>query len=303
LAVTMTTLRIVVADDEPIARRGLLRMLRSVSGITVVGEAGDGTTALQLIRDQQPNVAFLDVQMPGGTGIEVVQALAISERPAIVFVTAYDKFAIDAFEVHAVDYLLKPFDEQRLAMALDRVRQRLETQATPTISANSVTELNERLDALLSSLGGARLTTATALSVEPAGTGSPAHSNSTAANAPRSVPDNTLVVRDGERVILVPLSELDWCEAADNYVRLHTKSRKHLIRETMRNMDERLSATRAGNARFARIHRSMIVNLARVREIKPVGGGEYAVVLADGTSLALSRGCRERVMALLGFAE
>gem|GEM_PF-15385 len=301
----MIALRVVVADDEPIARRGLLRLLKGVSGITVVGEAGDGATALQLIRDKQPNVAFLDVQMPGGTGIGVAQALAAAERPAIVFVTAYDKFAIDAFEVHAVDYLLKPFDEQRFALALERVRQRLESPAGRGASAKAVSALNERLEALLTSLGASPLawvgaTTPNAThSAAATRIDEPPPSN----NTPLAVPDNTFVVRDGERVILVPLSELDWCEAADNYVRLHAKGKKHLIRETMRNVEERLAATRASNARFARIHRSMIVNLARVREIKPAGGGEYAVVLADGTRLSLSRGYRDRVMAMLGVGE
>jgi DNA-binding LytR/AlgR family response regulator len=185
------------------------------------------------------------------------------------------------------------------------MRLRLESQSGVAVNAQSVSALNARLDALLLSLGAAStsLTPAPVANVVgadtiPRGDVRPATHPSLA-----SVPDNTFIVRDGERVILLPLSELDWCEAADNYVRLHTKGKKHLIRETMRNVDERLASTRASNARFARIHRSMIVNLARVREIKPTGGGEYAVVLADGTNLALSRGYRERVMALLGFKE
>ncbi|MBC8085878.1 MAG: response regulator transcription factor [Phycisphaerae bacterium] len=301
----MTALRVVVADDEPIARRGLLRLLSNVEGIAVVGEAGDGATALQLIRDKKPNVAFLDVQMPGGTGIEVAQALAANERPAIVFVTAYDKFAIDAFEVHAVDYLLKPFDEQRFALALDRVRQRLATHSSRGVDASSMSALNDRLDALLKSLGAvsSAVPNAQAVAAIDSGTAPSPDPVHVSQQAPVSLPDNTFVVRDGERVILVPLAELDWCEAADNYVRLHTRGRKHLIRDTMRNVEERLAGTRSSNARFARIHRSIIVNLARVREIKPAGGGEYAVVLADGTSLTLSRGYRERVMARLGVSE
>lgn len=304
----MTSLRVIIADDEPIARRGLLRLLKGVDDLSVVGEAADGATALQLIRLHKPNVAFLDVQMPGGTGLEVAHALHAAERPAIVFVTAYDKFAIDAFEVHAVDYLLKPFDEQRLTVALDRVRQRLEAVSNRGISAESVSALNEKLETLLASLTiGATSAQPTELVSRP---DKPADAQpvslleadqSHRVPGAQSLPDGTFVVRDGERVILVPLSELDWCEAADNYVRLHAKGKKHLIRDTMRNIEERLVATRAPNARFARIHRSMIVNLARVREIKPAGGGEYAVVLADGTKLALSRGYRERVMALLGF--
>lgn len=301
----MISLRVLVADDEPIARRGLLRLLKNVPGITVVGEAGDGATALQLIRDKKPNVVFLDVQMPGGTGIEVANSLSAAERPAIVFVTAYDKFAIDAFEVHAVDYLLKPFDEQRFALALERVRQRLEAHSDRAMNTDSISALNDRLEALLTSLGAVPLPLPNTTAVGATGSAGTERSEPAPVGhiSPISVPDNMFVVRDGERVILVPLAELDWCEAADNYVRLHAKGKKHLIRETMRNVEERLTATRATNARFARIHRSMIVNLARVREIKPAGGGEYAVVLADGTRLALSRGYRDRVMAMLGFAE
>lgn len=306
----MSSLRVIVADDEPIARRGLLRLLNGVAGITIVGEAADGVTALRLIREHKPNVAFLDVQMPGGTGLEVAHTLTATERPAIVFVTAYDKFAIDAFEVHAVDYLLKPFDEQRFALALDRVRQRLESENNRGINSDSVSALNTRLEVLLASLSGVSpLTLGREVATRPGPHNLPATTRLSSHPAPptptapsHTLSDDTFVVRDGERVILVPLSELDWCEAADNYVRLHAKGKKHLIRETMRNIEERLVSTRANNARFARIHRSMIVNLARVREIKPAGGGEYAVVLADGTKLALSRGYRERVMVLLGVS-
>lgn len=279
-------LRVVVADDEPIARRGLLRLLARYPEITVVGEAGDGVTALQIIRDTEPDVAFLDVQMPGGTGIDVARNLSIDERPAIVFVTAFDKFAIDAFDVHAVDYLLKPFDEDRFALALQRVRERIAAAAERT--ADSGAAIRDRLDALLATL------TANAAPGSP--TALPA-----ATQAPIS--DDTFVVRDGERLIFVPLAELDWCEAADNYVRLHAKGKKHLIRETMRNIEERLTNARGSSVRFARIHRSMIVNLSRVREIKPAGGGEYAVMLADGTRLVLSRGYRDRVLGLLGFKD
>lgn len=277
----MTSIRVVIADDEPIARRGLLRLLTKSPQVIVVGEAGDGATALQLIRAEKPDVAFLDVQMPGGTGLEVARALSVNERPAIVFVTAFDKFAIDAFELHAVDYLLKPFDEERFALALARVRERLSTQSSRGSASDTSTSISERLDAVLAALG---VTTAQS-------------------SASSSLPDETLVVRDGERLIFVPLAELDWCEAADNYVRLYTKGKKHLIRETMRHIEERLTTPGTSPVKFARIHRSTIVNLTRVREIKPAGGGEYSVTLADGTRLVLSRGYRDRVLSQLGFKD
>ncbi|MGV3709340.1 MAG: LytR/AlgR family response regulator transcription factor [Gemmatimonas sp.] len=283
----MNKLRVVIADDEPIARRGLLRMLTAAHDLELVGEAGDGTQALELIRNERPDVAFLDVQMPGGTGLDVARALSASERPAIVFVTAFDRFAIDAFDVHAVDYLLKPFDQERLLLALERVRERITSHANRE-AAHNATLLNMRLDAVLSALGSSR---------------APATDTPTVASAigaSSATPKDVLVVRDGERVILVPLHELDWCEAADNYVRLHVRARKHLVRETMRNLEERLLALDHPQAKFARIHRSTVVNLARVREIKPAGGGEYSVHLADGTKLVLSRSYRDRVLAQLG---
>lgn len=276
----MKSIRAVVADDEPIARRGLLRLLTKSPNVIVVGEAGDGATALQLIREEKPDVAFLDVQMPGGTGLEVARALTAGERPAIVFVTAFDKFAIDAFDLHAVDYLLKPFDEERFTLALNRVRERLSAQSSRESTTKNNHSVNERLDAVLAALG----------------VSAPQPSAS-------SLSDETFVVRDGERLIFVPLAELDWCEAADNYVRLHTKGKKHLIRETMRHIEERLTGAGSSSSKFVRIHRSIIVNLARVREIKPAGGGEYSVILADGTRLVLSRGYRDRVLARLGFRD
>lgn len=276
----MKSIRAVVADDEPIARRGLLRLLTKSPNVIVVGEAGDGATAIRLIREEKPDVAFLDVQMPGGTGLEVARALTAGERPAIVFVTAFDKFAIDAFDLHAVDYLLKPFDEERFTLALTRVRERLSAQSSREATTKNNHSVNERLDAVLAALG----------------VSAPQPSAS-------SLSDETFVVRDGERLIFVPLAELDWCEAADNYVRLHTKGKKHLIRETMRHIEERLTGAGSSSSKFARIHRSIIVNLARVREIKPAGGGEYSVILADGTRLVLSRGYRDRVLARLGFRD
>jgi two-component system LytT family response regulator len=285
----MTKLRVVIADDEPIARRGLLRMLGAASDLELVGEASDGTQALDLIRIERPDVAFLDVQMPGGTGLDVARALSASERPAIVFVTAFDRFAIDAFEVHAVDYLLKPFDQERLLLALERVRERITSHANREAAHNAAL-LNMRLDAVLNALGSPRGPVAEDSVVAAVGAGSLA------------APKDVLVVRDGERVILVPLHELDWCEAADNYVRLHVRARKHLIRETMRNLEERLLGLDHAQAKFARIHRSTVVNLARVREIKPAGGGEYSVHLADGTKLVLSRSYRDRVLAQLGVS-
>jgi two-component system LytT family response regulator len=253
----MKALRVLLADDEPIALRGLERLLRESPGVEVVRACRNGDEALEAIVTQRPDVAFLDIAMPGMSGVTLVRALEPRQRPAIVFVTAFDRFAIDAFDLHAVDYLLKPFDEERFATALARVRERL-TRRDDSAA---------RLDALLQSF-----------------------------EQKKSGIDR-LAVKDGEKVLLVPLPEVDWFEAQDNYVRIHAGARRHLVRMTMRHLERQL------DGRFARIHRSVIVNLEHVRELKPLPHGEYQVLLANGTKLTLSRSYREAVLARVGTPE
>ncbi len=245
-------LRVIAADDEPIARRGIERLLRSSPDLEIVAICANGIEALEAIRRERPDVAFLDIAMPGMTGIDVARALTAGERPAIVFVTAFDRFAVEAFEIHAVDYLLKPFDDERFAETLSRARTRVGAVDQPVI------------DALLDAL------------------------------ARKSSAPQRIAVKDGDRTIFVDPDELDWCEAADNYIRLHSGGRKHLVRETMRAMEQRLDP-----ARFARIHRSAIVNLRRVAEIRPLFHGDQQVLLRDGTKLTLSRGYRDAFLDLM----
>jgi two-component system, LytTR family, response regulator len=246
--------RTIVVDDEPLARERLIKLLRSESEIEVVGEAANGRAAVDLIRQEKPALAFLDVQMPELDGFGVLSELDESERPGIVFVTAYDKFALKAFEVHAIDYLLKPFDKERFHSALRRALDHL-TRPQPD-------KMQEQLSALLSEL-------------RP---------------APQS--DRIAVKSDG-RVVFIKLADIDWIEAADNYISLHVGKDSPLVRETMANIEARLP-----RERFIRISRSTIVNMDRIKELQPMFHGEYAVILRDGTRLTLSRSHRDKLQQL-----
>ena len=246
--------RTIVVDDEPLARDRLLKLLHAEPEIEVVGEAKNGREGVELIRQMKPALAFLDVQMPELDGFGVLAELAVDERPAVVFVTAFDKFALKAFEVHAVDYLLKPFDKERFQTALKR--------ALDQLARSQPENVHEQLSALLHEL-------------RP---------------APQS---DRLAVKSEGRVVFVKISDIDWVEAADNYVSLHVGRDTHLLRETMTNIEQRLP-----RERFIRISRSTIVNLERIKELQPLFHGEYAVILRDGTKLTLSRSHRDKLQQL-----
>ena len=257
----MNDLRVLVVDDEPLVRRGIRRFLASQPDIQLVGEAGDGVSAIDAIAEHRPDLVFLDVQMPEVDGFTVLDSLTAHARPAVIFITAYDEYAVRAFEVHAVDYLLKPFDEERLATALSRARARL--------SAGE--RRDDRVDALLD-----------AMQRNP--------------SAPMR-----FMVRTGGRIFFVDADQVDWIEAADNYVRLHVGGARHLVRDTLKHLEERL-----GSRGFARIHRSAMVNVARIKELVPQPSGDGTVVLATGARLRLSRSYRsglERVVTGGGEAK
>lgn len=239
-----------VVDDEPLVRRDLTRLLAAMPGVRVVGEAPHGLAALERIDELAPDVVFLDVQMPELDGLGVVAALAPETAPLIVFVTAYDQYALQAFELHAVDYLLKPFDATRLAKTVDRVRSRLD-------GARAL-ELERVTDALTAPRDG----------------------------RPRYL--ERIAARGTRNTVVVPLSEVSWIEAADNYVKLHTGGETHLTRRTMRELERLLDP-----ARFARIHRSTMVRLDKVRELRPLGDGDWQVVMLDGTRLTLTRSYKD----------
>ncbi len=253
----MAELRVLLVDDEPLVRQGIRDFLEVESDISIVGECGNGVEALETIAREQVDLVFLDVQMPELDGLGVAAALAEQSGPSVVFVTAYSEHAVRAFEVNAVDYVLKPFDRERFSAALSRARARL--------AGGEREELSRRLGAVLAEL------------------------QRTQGHAQR------LVVRSDGRIRLVPVGDIDWIEAADNYARLHVGAERHLIRETMGALEARLDP-----ARFARIHRSAIVNLGRIRELQPTFNGEYAVFLHSGMKLTLSRGYRDALRARLG---
>lgn len=251
-------IRVLLVDDEPLARRGLRHRLGGAAGFEVVGECGDGASAVAAIAELRPGLVFLDIQMPGLHGFDVIDEVGLERMPAVVFVTAFDRFAVRAFDVHALDYLLKPIDEERFRLALERVRRHL---ARPGGGEG------ERIAAALGDLG---------------------------RNAPGRWAKR-LAIRSAGRVKLVETREVDRFEAAGNYIEVHVGAKKHLLRETMASLAARLDPER-----FARVSRSAIVHLERVRELRPLASGDFLVVLRDGTEVAGSRRYREALDRLLG---
>lgn len=252
-------IRVLLADDEPLARERLRSLLELEPGLELIGECSDGAAAVAAIRKESPDLVFLDVQMPELDGFGVLAQLGGEKLPAVVFVTAHDEFALKAFEVHAVDYLLKPFDKTRLKTAVRR--------AVEQIRHNQTGELSSKLTALLAE-------------VRPA-------------DKPRRL--ERFAVKSSGRVLFVKVEEIDWVEAADNYVSLHVGSEEHLHRETMAALEEQLPP-----GKFMRISRSTIVNVDRIKELQPLFHGEYAVILRNGTRLTLSRSYREKLDQLMG---
>ncbi len=254
------SVRALIVDDEPLARQRLRTLLKGESDIELVGECADGQEAVAAIRELQPHLLFLDVQMPVLDGFGVLEALGSQQLPAVIFVTAYDSYAIRAFEVNALDYLLKPFDRDRFRKALERARSQIFKEKAPYTG--------EQLSVLLDN-------------AQPGRTG-------------RQFLDR-LVIKSGGRVFFLRAEEIDWIEAAGNYLRLHVGSDMHLLRDTMNNLEARLHPDK-----FLRIHRSTMVNLERVKELQPWFHGDYKVILLDGTELTLSRSYRPKLKSLLG---
>ena len=255
----MKKIKVLVVDDEPLARERLTTLLSQEPDIELVGPARDGEEAITAIHDDSPDLVFLDVQMPQMNGFDVIEAVGSDKMPLVIFVTAYDQHALKAFQVRALDYLLKPFDRERFTDALQRARKQLERDETG--------DLGRRLLALVKDLR---------------------------RDQPRS---DRLVVKSGGRLFFLRADEIDWVEAAGNYVRLHVGPASHLLRETMNAIEGRLDPEK-----FFRIHRSRIVNMERIQELQPWLNGEYAVLLRTGTRLTLSRGYREKLQDRLGKA-
>jgi len=246
-----------IVDDEELARRGVRSRLATRDDVRVVAECASGREAVDAIAEYGPDLVFLDVQMPGLDGFDVIEEIGPEQMPVVIFVTAYDEHALRAFDVHALDYLLKPIDEERLHEAIDRAKTQLDQRRSST--------LGDRLDALLDAVASGERTES-----EDAGI------------------TERFVIKTGGRITFVEADAIDWVEAAGDYVRLHTSEKVHLLRETMGGMEERLDPDR-----FLRIHRSTIINTERLTELRPYGNSEYIVVLDDGTELKLSRTYRD----------
>jgi two-component system LytT family response regulator len=269
------TIRTLIVDDEPLARRGLELRLREYGDISIVRQCANGREALAAIAEEAPDLMFLDIQMPGMSGLDLVANVPQESMPMVVFVTAFDRFAINAFEAHALDYLLKPVDEKRLAAAVDRVRAQWQQQ--------QAVAQREQLMALLAEVKGNG-----EITVDPA----TASAASSAPSAPRYA--RMLPIRSGRETVRLDVTTIDWIDAAGDYMCLHADGQTHVLRATMKELEEMLDP-----AVFQRVHRSTIVNLARVKSLRPHLNGECFLKLQSGQEVKLSRSFRDKVEILL----
>lgn len=245
--------RAIIVDDEPLARQRIRQMLQGEQDVEVVRECGNGLEAVEAIEDLKPDLVFLDIQMPELDGFGVLEAVGPDQMPATIFITAYDQYAVHAFEVNAVDYLLKPFDKERFQKTLQRVRD-VKGKGEPGA---------QRMEDLLSEVR-------------------------------KDQPFlERILVKVGDRQALVKVTQVQWVEAEDNYVRLHVEGGSHLLRQTMNSMAQKLDPHQ-----FRRIHRSAIVNLDYIKELQPWSSGDYLVIMRDGTRLTLSRTYRPQFAEL-----
>jgi len=256
-------IRALIVDDEPLARRGIRQSLQSVSDVEVIGECKNGREAVAAIEKQKPDLVFLDVQMPLLDGFGVIEEIGAENLPpVVVFVTAFDEHAIRAFEINALDYLLKPVDPERFKKTLERVREQLKNQQSG--------QLDEKLSALLRDVESLK---------------------------EKDVPHEYLrrfVIKENGRVFFLDASEINWISAQGNYIGLHTGNKTHLLRETMDGIERKLNPQE-----FLRLRRSTIVRIEQIKELQPLFKGEFVVVLKDGTKLSSSRRYRQNLDSLL----
>jgi len=254
---TSSRIRVVIADDELLARKFIRRMLKQDAEVEVVAECSNGADAVVAIRKEKPDLVFLDVQMPEMDGFAVLDAVRLDHLPEIVFTTAYESYAIRAFELHALDYLLKPFDQVRFKAALKYAKERFQSQH----------EEDKRLQVgtLLESI-----------------------------RAQQEYLDRIIIRADG-RITFLQTREIDWLEADDKYVHLHTGKGARMVRQTLSAMESQLDPKK-----FLRVHRSTMVNVDRIKELQPLFNGEHSLILEDGTRLTLSRKYKDKLFELLG---
>lgn len=250
------TIRTIISDDEPLAREKLRILLASEPGVRIVAECRDGRQTINALQTYRPDLLLLDIQMPCADGFQVLSTIPADDMPLVVFTTAFDQYAIRAFEMHAVDYLLKPFDHERLHKAIERTR-------TELLKTNDREMTQRILDLLADTRTESRVA-------------------------------KRLVIKVAGRVVFLDLEEIDWVEAAANYVKLHVGKESYLLRESISHISERLDPHR-----FVRVHRSTIVNVRRIKELQPCNSGEYILVLKDGKELSCSRGYRSGLRHLI----
>ena len=257
MTISATPIRVLLVDDEPLAREMMREMLEADRDVEIVGECVNGDEAIAAIRELRPDLIFLDVQMPESSGFDVLESLNGDQAPYVIFVTAYDQYAVRAFEVHALDYLLKPFDRERFETSWRRAKEHI------------VKEKGGRLDQRI----------LTILEELKAG----------------SQYLERLVIKSGGRVFFLEAEEIDWIEAEGNYVSVHSGKKSHLLRETISSLEAQLDPKK-----FRRVHRSAIVQLAKIKELQPWFHGEYRILLHSGAQLMLSRNYRENLQEALG---
>jgi two-component system LytT family response regulator len=250
-------IRALIVDDEALARKFIRRMLKDDRDFDMIGECSNGKEAVATIRQENPDVVFLDVQMPEMNGLEVLESIGIERLPEIVFTTAYEQYAIRAFELHALDYLLKPFDQARFKDAIRYAKERFRS--------GHHSDGRRQVSALLENIK----------------------------NKPQHL--ERLVIKSGGRITFLRTDEINWIEADDKYVHLHTSKARPMVRQTLSAMEEQLDP-----AKFRRVHRSAIVNVERIAELQPLFSGEYSILLQDGTKLTLSRNYKDKLFGLLG---
>jgi two-component system, LytTR family, response regulator len=254
---TEAKIRAIIVDDELLARKFIRRMLKHEPDWELVGEASNGREAVEAIRTQKPDLVFLDVQMPEMDGFAVLEEVGLGQLPDIIFTTAYESYAIRAFELHALDYLLKPFDQQRFRDAIRHAKERLQSRQQE--------DGRRQIGALLKRI-----------------------------NSKQPYLERLIIKADG-RITFLSTHEIDWIEADDKYVHLHTAKGARMVRQTLTAMETQLDP-----ARFVRIHRSTMVNVERIKELQPLFNGEYSLHLEDKTKLTLSRTYKDKLFGLLG---
>lgn len=243
---------VLVVDDEKHARTRILKYLNKDPEISVIGECANGKEAINFIQNRNPDIIFLDIQMPEIDGLGVVEAIGIDKMPAVIFVTAYDQYAVNAFKVNALDYVLKPISAERLNEALDKAKANL--------AKDDLGDLNSRLMGLLKQM-----------------------------HPDQSEYLDRITIKSSDHIYFIKVEDIDWIEADDNYVRIHSNDKTHLLRETMKNLETTLNPSA-----FLRIHRSAIVNMDRIKEIQQWFNNEYVVILKNGKELTMSRGYRDK---------